>query len=180
MRMLRMSALAASILLLCAGLAACGSGSSRSSVSHGSVPAGTSSRFTAEPSLAHCPKEMPEFSGGPPGGEGKVVGQAPLSAVVCRWRVEANGRFVAAESVVLGRKLTGLVDALNSLPPGLTGDIECESGINLWYLIGFRFGAGSGTEVEADYTACGAVRTKQRYWGIDGEVRERLDALLPG
>jgi hypothetical protein len=123
---------------------------------------------------------MPELSGDTPGNKGKVVGQAPSSAVVCRWRVEGNGRFVAAESVVPGRKLTGLVAALNSLPPGRTGDFECESGINLWYLIGFRFGDGSGTEVEADYSACGAVRTKQHYWGINGEIRERLDALLPG
>lgn len=97
-----------------------------------------------------------------------------------RRRVEANGRFVAAESVVPGRKLTGLVDALDSLPPGRTGDFECESGINLWYLIGFRFNGGSGTKVEVDYGACGAVRTKQHYWGIDGEIRERLAALLSG
>jgi hypothetical protein len=176
-----MSALVASILLLCAGLAACGSGSSDSSGSP--VPAGASSRAVAkpaEPTLAHCPKETPELPGDTPGGEGKVVGQAPSSAVVCRWRIEENGRFVAAESVVPGRELVGLVAVLNSLPPGQTGDIECESGINLRYLIGFRFGDGSGTEVEADYAACGAVRTKQHYWGIDGEIRERLDALLSG
>lgn len=123
---------------------------------------------------------MPELSGDTPGNKGTVVGQAPSSAVVCQWRVEGNGRFVAAETVVPGRELTGLVAALNSLPPGLTGEFECESGINLWYLIGFRYPDGSGTEVEVDYSACGAVSTSQHFWGINDELAESLDALIDG
>jgi hypothetical protein len=92
--------------------------------------------------------------------------------------VEKDGAFVKAERSVHGRAPAALAAALNSLPPGQTGEFECESGLNLWYLIGFRFPDGSGTEVEVDYSACGSVETKRHYWGIDGEIAERLDALI--
>ena len=106
--------------------------------------------------------------------------KAASSAVLCRWRVEKDGSVVSAERLVDRRALAPLEAALNSLPPGATGEFECESGLNLWYLVGFRFADGSGTEVEIDYGACGAVRTTRHYWGINGELGERLDVLIDG
>jgi hypothetical protein len=133
-----------------------------------------------EPSLSHCPQEAPELAGSSPGTEGDVVTKPASSALLCRWRVEKDGTFVSAEALVHGHALAPLVAALNSLPPGETGEFECESGLNLWYLVGFRFVDRSGTEVEIDYGACGAVLTRRHYWGIDGELAERLDVLIDG
>jgi hypothetical protein len=175
MRMIRRAALIVSMLLLGAGLAACGSGSSDATATGDSARPAVA---PPEPALKRCPRQSPELSGETPGTRGRVVRRTPSSAVVCRWRTDEDGELVEAEGVVSGRRLDPLVRALNSLPPGRLGDFECESGLNLSYLIGFRFGDGSGTEVEADYSACGAVRTRGHFWGIDGKVRERLEALL--
>jgi hypothetical protein len=155
---------------LIVGVAACGSGSQASGSAAMSEP--------SEPSLSACPKDVPELAGGSSGAKGGVVTRAPESAVLCRWRVEKNGRLARAERVVHGRALAPLKAAFNSLPPGQEGEFECESGLNLWYLIGFRFADGSGNKVEVDYSACGAVRTGRRFWGIDRELGELLDGLI--
>jgi hypothetical protein len=156
-------------------VAACGAGSAGSnSTEDSNQPAPE----PPEPSLSHCPKEMPELSGGSPGAKGDVVIKAASSAVLCRWRVEKDGSFVGAERLVHRRALAPLSAALNFLRPGEAGEFECESGINLWYLIGFHFPDDSGTEVEVDYSACGAVRTRRHFWGVDDGLAERLDALI--
>ncbi len=131
----------------------------------------------ARPPLTHCPKDVPpELPGGhSPGARGGVVERKPSAAVICRWGVEKGGKFTRTEAMVRGRALARVVAVLNSLPPGQTGEFECESGINLWYRIGFRYADGSGTVVEANYGGCGAVVTQGRYWGIGGKLRASLD-----
>jgi hypothetical protein len=180
MSVIRRSALVVSLLLVAAGLVACGS-----SRPYGADPP-TSGRFfsqtgaeMARPPLTHCPKDVPpELPRSSPGAKGAVVEGKPSAAVVCRWAVEEDGKFTRTEATVRGRSLARVVAVLNSLPPGLDGEFECESGINLWYRIGFRYADGSGTVVEANYGACGAVVTHGRFWSIGGRVRDSLDRAI--
>jgi hypothetical protein len=175
----------ASLLLVFAGLVGCGSSSSGSSGAAGadsSAPGGFFSQIgteTARPPLTHCPKDVPpELAGRSPGAKGAVVEGRPSAALVCRWSVEKGGKFARTEAMVRGRALAPVVAALNSLPPGQVGEFECESGINLWYRIGFRFADGSGTVVEANYGGCGAVVTQGQFWDMDGKIRESLDRAI--
>jgi hypothetical protein len=152
--------LVAALPLIVAALAACGSGSSG-------------------PSLTHCPRWPPEISGGEsPGEEGEAVSDEPLSAIVCRWRGNEQNQTERDEKVVRGPALTGLVAALNSLPPGEEGVFNCPSGTLLKYLVGLRYSEASEVEVEAEFHSCDIARTEEHYWGASEELRERLDALL--
>jgi hypothetical protein len=180
MFVIRRSALVVSLLLIAAGLVACGS-----SRPYGADPP-TSGRFfsqtgaeMARPPLTHCPKDVPpELPRRSPGAKGDVVEGKPSAAVVCRWSVQKGGKFTRTEAMVRGRALAPVIAALNSLPPGQNGEFECESGINLWYRIGFRSTNGSGTVVEVNHGACGAVVTQGHFWGIDGKVSESLDRAI--
>ena len=149
----------ASLLLLAAALAACGSGSSG-------------------PELTRCPKRPPGLAGGSAGPEGETVETQPRSGLICRWR--AVGGAVERHEVTIVRGLSGLVAMLNGLGPPAEGEFACESGSPVTYLIALRYRESSEAEVEIGLEGCGFTRTEEHSYGSGGGVARRLDTLLDG
>jgi hypothetical protein len=158
--MIRASAVLVVLLLVAAGPAACGSGSSA-------------------PELTHCPNQPPGLAGGSPGTPGEAVETQPKSALICRWR-ETGGDLERDEATVI-RGLSGLVATLNNLPPPLEGEFACPSiDGSLKYLVALHYRDSAEAEVEVDAGGCGAVSTEDHSYGLGPDLERRLDALLAG
>jgi hypothetical protein len=133
------------------------------------------------PALAHCPKFEPKIPGGDsPGTEGETVKDEPESALICRWRGNDHNQIERGERVVRGSGLKPLVEALNSLAPGVDGDYACPSGPPLEYLVDLRYADGGGIEVDVEYDACGSASTEDGWWWASGELEKVMNALLAG
>lgn len=151
----------ASLLLLAAGMAACGSGSS-------------------EPELTRCPNHPPGLAGGSAGTPGETVEPQPQSALICRWRSDGSGPTEIAETVI-GPGLAGLVATLNHLPPPWEGEFACPSiDGSLKYLVALRYRDSAEAKVEVDAGGCGAVSTEDHSYAVGANLENRLDALLDG
>jgi hypothetical protein len=159
MPVVRKTLIAVSVLLLGAGIVACGGSDS---------PAA---------SLNHCPKHPPGLAGGSAGTEGETVETQPKSALICRWRGSIYNRRIERDEMTIGPGLAGLVATLNSLPPPQEGEFACESNRPLRYLVILHYRESVDAELEADFETCPYALTEDHSWGT-GRLEHRLDALL--
>jgi hypothetical protein len=109
-----------------------------------------------------------------------LVPAPALSARVCQYKgVSGGGRFhivLHGRLIRSGPSLRVLTRRFDELRPISSGEAECESGRNLWYLVIFSYSEGSPVYVHVNFVGCGLVRNgaSRRLYQPSGKLERAL------